>query len=385
MNLLKKYWLGAVAAVLLAVAGWMIYQKLHPKTLPANLVEGVGRIDGDLVNLNVKYPGRVVMVRVDDGDPVRAGELVARQKDDGQEARRNRIAAEVAAKERELASKKTELAIARKTIPLALKRAHAALDSRQAQKGELERDIAALEQVVAQDERDARRSENLYEKRLIQKEALEKARLKLSTDREKLAALKEKRKQVDAAIAAAKADLEEATASQRKIEALTQGIEALENGLSAAKAALKQADSVLADMNISSPVTGHVVERIAQPGEVLGAGMPVATLIDPHSLYLKIFVDTIENGKIKLHDKAVIFLDARPDRPIPAEVVRIAQKAEFTPKEVNVRSDRIQRVYAVHLKPLKPDPLLKLGIPAVGVISLDGKGLPRSLHDIPEI
>jgi HlyD family secretion protein len=113
--------------------------------------------------------------------------------------------------------------------------------------------------------------------------------------------------------------------------------------------------------------------------------MPVATLIDPRTLYLKIFVDTLENGKIKLGDKGVIFLDAWPDRPIPAQVVRIAQKAEFTPKEVSVRSDRIQRVYAVHLKPLRPDPLLKLGLPATGVITLDGRGLPRSLEELPPL
>jgi HlyD family secretion protein len=113
------------------------------------------------------------------------------------------------------------------------------------------------------------------------------------------------------------------------------------------------------------------------------AGMPVATLIDPRSLYLKIFVDTMQNGKIKVGDKAVIFLDAWPNRPIEAKVVRIAQKAEFTPKEVSVRSDRIQRVFAVHLKPIEPDPLLKLGIPAIGVVSLDGEGLPSSLNEIP--
>jgi len=111
--------------------------------------------------------------------------------------------------------------------------------------------------------------------------------------------------------------------------------------------------------------------------------MPVATLIAPESLYLKIYVDALQNGRIKLHDRAEIFLDAWPDRPIPAQVVRIAQKAEFTPKEVSVRSDRIQRVFAVHLKPLRPDPLLKLGLPAIGVVSLDGKGLPRSLDEIP--
>jgi HlyD family secretion protein len=141
----------------------------------------------------------------------------------------------------------------------------------------------------------------------------------------------------------------------------------------------------MAELKLRSPVNGFIVEKIANIGEVVGAGMPVATLIDPDSLYLRLFVDTIENGKIELGDKAVIFTDAYPDRPIAASVVNIAQKAEFTPKEVSVRSDRIQRVFSVHLKPLHPDALLKLGLPAIGVISLDGKGLPDSLGEIPAL
>jgi HlyD family secretion protein len=137
-------------------------------------------------------------------------------------------------------------------------------------------------------------------------------------------------------------------------------------------------------MELRSPVDGFVMEKIANNGEVIGSGMAVATLIDPKSLYLKIFVDTLQNGKIKIGDPAVIFLDSDPDHAIAAKVARIEQKAEFTPKEVSVASDRIQRVFAVHLQPLNVDPLLKLGIPAVGVISLDGKGLPTSLHAVPE-
>jgi len=113
--------------------------------------------------------------------------------------------------------------------------------------------------------------------------------------------------------------------------------------------------------------------------------MTVITAVNPDDLYLKMFVDTIENGKAKIGDKAEIFLDSYPDSPILAKVVKIAQKAEFTPKEVAVREDRIKRVYAVHLKPIKPNPLLKLGLPAIGVITLDGKGLPKSLKELPEL
>jgi HlyD family secretion protein len=143
--------------------------------------------------------------------------------------------------------------------------------------------------------------------------------------------------------------------------------------------------TIIEELIIMSTVDGYIIEKIKNPGEVVAPGMPVVSVIDPSELYLKIFVDTIENGKIKIGDKGVIFLDAYPDRPIPAKVVRIAQKAEFTPKEVAVKEDRIQRVFAVHLKPEKPTPVLKLGIPAIGVISIDGKGLPESLKELPEL
>ena len=113
--------------------------------------------------------------------------------------------------------------------------------------------------------------------------------------------------------------------------------------------------------------------------------MGVVTLSDTNSYYLKLFIDTMNNGKIKIGDEAVIFLDSNPNKPIKAKVVRIAQKAEFTPKDVSVRSDRIQRVYAVRLKPLEYDPILKLGIPAIGIIGIDGAKLPNSLDEIPEI
>ena len=66
-------------------------------------------------------------------------------------------------------------------------------------------------------------------------------------------------------------------------------------------------------------------------------------------------------------------------------MIQIAQKAEFTPKDVSVRSDRIQRVYAVRLKPIKYNPILKLGIPAIGIIGVDGVKLPNSLDEIPEL
>ena len=385
MAWLKRYGLGLAVLGLFLLAAWMIYQKLHPKTLPANLVMGVGRIDGDLLNLNAKYPGRVTLQNARDGMLVKRGELLTRLSSPEQEAKLAQLRAETEARRKTLAAKETELSIARETIPLALKSAEAQLKAAVAAREGVRKEIAAQQEVLLQDARDYNRTQNLYARHLVQKELLEKARLKYRVDREKLEGLRAREREAATAIDAARVGLEKAQAEQRRIDALAQDIAALRKGIAAMEAAQREVEAVLAEMRLRSPITGYVIEKIAEVGEVVGAGMPVATLIDPRTLYLKIFVDTLENGKIKLGDKGVIFLDAWPDRPIPAQVVRIAQKAEFTPKEVSVRSDRIQRVYAVHLKPLRPDPLLKLGLPATGVITLDGRGLPRSLEELPPL
>lgn len=382
--ILKKFWLGVVIAFLFVAAAFLIYTKLHPGVLPDNLIQGTGRIDGDLINLNTKYPGRIAHITVEDGQNVTVNEVVAVVDSAEQKAQKIQIEAQINAQNEELNARKIELEIARGSIPQSLIKADANLALISHQRDELDQTISAQQSLLEQSERDLERTRNLDENRLIEKRQLETATLKVQTDRNMLLALEQKRKQLDEAIGIARSDRIEAAAAQQKIAALEQGIAAMKSGVKALEASKTQIEAVLEEMELRSPVNGSVVETIAHSGEVVGSGTPVATLIDPASLYLKIFVDTLQNGKIEIGDEAVIFLDASPDRPIAAKVVRIEQKAEFTPKEVSVASDRIQRVFAVHLKPLTPDPLLKLGLPAIGIISLDGKNLPVSLREVPE-
>ena len=383
MQIVKKYAMGFVLIALLLVASAMIYIKLHPKKLPPNLIEATGRIDGDLTNINAKYPGRVVHIFVDDGMRVKKGMLIAKLDDAEMQAQKKALQKQIEAKKKELEAKQIELAITKKTLKESLKKAVAAVNTAKLSVNELQKQLASQKALVEQDRRDLTRAEDLYKKKLLQKEVLEKAQLKFKVDSHTLEALYAKQKQANEALSIAKSNYEEAKVAQRKADALAKGIEALQEGIGALQASKERIEAMMAQMSLRSPFDGYVVEKVANEGEVVGAGMSVATLIAPSSLYLKVFVDTLQNGKIQLHDKAVIFLDAAPDMPIEAEVSKIAQNAEFTPKEVSVRSDRIQRVFAVYLKPLHPDPLLKLGLPAIGVISIDGKDLPDSLDDIP--
>jgi len=383
MQIVKKYWMGILAAVLIGIASVMIWKTLHPKTLSENLVEGTGRMDGDLINLNTKYPGRLEKIFVEDGMAVKKGMVVAVLKSEEQEAQKAQIEAQIEAQKKALKAKKIEGGIAHKTIPLALERSKAQLDAAQAGVRSLQENITLQKNQLAQAKRDHERSQYLFKSKSIDPHTFELSKLNVTTEEGRYEALQAQLSEAEASVHMAESGVEEAQASQEKLRSIEAGIESFAAGIKALEASKKQIEATIAEMTLHSPIDGHTVEKIANEGEVIGAGMPVATLIDPRSLYLKIFVDTLQNGKIKVGDKAVIFLDAYPNRPIMAKVVRIAQKAEFTPKEVSVRSDRIQRVFAVHLKPFKPDPLLKLGIPAVGVVSLDGKGLPISLNEIP--
>lgn len=384
-ELFKRYWIGFLALGLILLSIYFIYQKLHPKKLPSYLVVGSGHIDGDLINLNTKYPGRVEKITIDDGDRIKKGMLIAKLKSKEHEAKKEQIQKAIDAQKKLLQAKNIELNITKSTLFQKLQKAKYALNSAKDSLKAFEKNIDIQKDAVDQAKRDFERFQNLYKRKLIEKRKLELAKLKFKAEHDKLLAMKEKEKSLKEAVKVAKSNLEDAKTIQKKVDALKETIAALKFKIESLNKSKKEVEAVLNEMSIYSPIDGFVVEKVANTGEVLGAGMSIATLINPKSLYLKIFVDTIKNGKIKIGDRAVIFLDSFPNQPIEAKVVRIAQKAEFTPKEVSVRSDRIQRVYAVHIKPLNPNPLLKLGLPAIGIISTNGKNLPKSLNEIPSL
>ena len=383
--MIKKYGIYIVVLILLAVAATMIYIKLNPKKLPPYLISATGKIDGNLIALNTKYPGRLQNITIDDGDKISKNEVIATLKSDEYNEQLNAVLKDIEAAKYSIEAMGYELNITKKNVSIDIKKAEKAIEIVKAKKSALLDSINSLQSLVKQDIKDYTRDKNLFKAKLLAKQKFEYIKLKLTTDKNKLKALKDKLTEVNKSVETAKYNLQTALSQKDKILALKAKIKATTSKMEALKAKSKQVKAVINEMTITSPIEGYVLEKVANKGEVLGAGSVVATLIDPKSLYLKVFVDTINNGKIKIGDDAVIFLDAYPNKPIKAKVTAIAANAEFTPKEVAVRSDRIQRVYAVHLKPLKPNPLLKLGIPAIGVISLEGKGLPASLKDIPSI
>ncbi len=385
MKWLKKYWVGVVLGFIVIVSAVLIYNRLHERKLPKNLIAGSGRVDGDLINISGKYPGRIEKLFVKEGDRVSKGTLLAIIGGKEFRAKKDVISSKIEAAKRELSSKKRELSISLKTTPLLLLKADANFKSVVAQKKALEKDIDSLKNLILQDKKDLGRLQKIYAQKLIQKHSVELAKLKYKSDSDKLKALLFEKERLIQALNVARASKKEALAMQEKTDILKDAVEAMDENIKALISSKAQVEAVLDDLKLYSPVNGYVVQKIANEGEVTAAGMPVLILTDPKTMYLKLFIDTIQNGKIKINDKAVIFLDAYPNKPIRSRVVYIAQKAEFTPKEVSVANDRIQRVFEVHIRPDKPNALLKPGIDAVGVISIDSKGLPKSLKQLPSL
>jgi HlyD family secretion protein len=136
-----------------------------------------------------------------------------------------------------------------------------------------------------------------------------------------------------------------------------------------AQAEVAERRSIWRDLSLLAPASGTVTLRLREAGEVVAAGTPVLEIVNLDRLFVKIFVPENQIGKIRLGLPARVYVDAFPDEPFPARVSTIASTAEFTPKEVQTRDERVKLVYSVKLALTQnPGHRLTPGMPADAVI-----------------
>lgn len=104
------------------------------------------------------------------------------------------------------------------------------------------------------------------------------------------------------------------------------------------------------DTSLRAPIAGRVLYRLTEPGEFLAAGGKAFTLLDLSDVYMSIYLPTEDAGKVALGSEARILLDALPDQPIPAKIAFVAPRSQFTPKEVETRSEREKLMFRVKVK-----------------------------------
>ena len=132
---------------------------------------------------------------------------------------------------------------------------------------------------------------------------------------------------------------------------------------------------------LRAPIGGAVLERLAEPGEVVAAGQPVAVLADLRRVKLKVFISERDLGKVRLGAPARLRVDAFADRAFPARVAKVDAQAQFTPRDVHVADERSRTVYGVTLEAENPEGLLKPGMPADAWVLWDARaGWPAKLR-----
>ncbi|MDD5686453.1 MAG: efflux RND transporter periplasmic adaptor subunit [Elusimicrobia bacterium] len=127
---------------------------------------------------------------------------------------------------------------------------------------------------------------------------------------------------------------------------------------------IEQAQQLKDNYVLTSPITGIVILQELFEGETATPGMPIVTLADTKTLWVKIYIPEDKIGKVKLGSKAKVYIDTFPDKNFGGTVINISDKAEFIPKNIQTKEDRITQVFAVKVAVENPENQLKIGMPA---------------------
>ena len=160
---------------------------------------------------------------------------------------------------------------------------------------------------------------------------------------------------------------------RQQILQVNSDIEGAQADVARAKAQLEEAQANRKDLQIIAPFDGTVQTRAVEPGEVIGAGTPIITLIDLSALYLRGFIPDLKIGNVKVGQKAKVWIDSidqgtKKRIELEAEVIRIDPQASFTPENTYFRDDRVKQVFGVKLRLKGNLSSAKPGMPADGEI-----------------
>jgi HlyD family secretion protein len=315
-----------VLMVVVVIAGVGAYFALTKRRTGAGDFVASGTVEATDAALGFQIPGRIEQVRPHEGDRVRAGEQLAALDKTELEARRAQAQAQ-------LASAKASLAdLEAGTRPEDLSQAREALKT------------ATDRQADAQ--RDFDRMQKLFQGGAVAQEALDKANLALG-------------------VATSQRNQSEQQVKLLELGPRAERVSAQRALVAVAEAGLQQTEAALANAVISAPFDGVVSVRDREPGETVGAGAPVLTLVNLDDRWVRIYIREDQIGAVRLGQPATMTSDTYPDKTYRGTVSFIASQAEFTPRNVQTTEERVKLVYAVKVRIVGDSSNdLKPGIPA---------------------
>jgi HlyD family secretion protein len=333
--------LGVALLAVIAVTAYLIWQHFRVKGLGEGFVSGNGRIEVVELDVAAKAPGRISEMYADEGDIVTTGQVVARMDTAVLHAQLKQAQAE-----EDKARNATNTA-------LAMVAQHEGEQSAQAAV------VVQREAELAVAEKTADRTRILSEQRAASIQELD----------EDVA----RRREAAAALAASKAQL---VATQSTINAANSQVLEARSNVAAMQASEGQIQAEIDDTVLKAVRSGRVQYRIAQPGEVVGAGGKVLSMVDLSDVTITFFLPEASAGRVALGSEVHIVLDATPNDVIPAKVTFVASVAQFTPKSVETQSEREKLVFRIKAR-INPEILrqhasqIKSGLPGMAYVRLD--------------
>ena len=356
-----------------------------------------GNIELTEVNISFKIPGKLIERKVDEGDRVTAGMLLARLDKDQLVGQHERAVGAVASAESQQAQQTTAIDFQAETLEGQIQQRGAEVKAAEARLAALvagsrvqEKEQAQASVDRAQTEYDRAAADWKRAQTLIKNEDIsaadfdqyrtryETADAQRKTAKEQLALVLEgpRKEDIDASraqLATAQAVLRLAEAQRLELKRQRQQLVQRAADLGQRKADLSVVQTQLDDTEALSPIGGVVLVKSAEVGEVIAAGTAVLTVGDIDHPWVRAYISESDKGRVKLGDKVNVTTDSYPGKIYPGRVSFISSEAEFTPKQIQTAEERAKLVYRVKIALDNPKGELNSNMPADAEILLGGE------------
>lgn len=344
-----------------------------------------GRIEGYETDVGAKTGGRVNAITVREGDQVKQGQLLVRISDTEVQAQLRGAAAKVAAAQQQAQQAQLQIGVVESQIREAQLNVLQSQQDSQGRVYQASSNVASLEAQLKQAKAQlnlAKLNRDRYAQ-LVQEGAVTKEQFdqQETSYQNALATVEAAQKQIDAAVGglalAQSYNINpgirnaQLTALIRQRQSAQSQLKAAQADINNAIAAQKQIQAQIDYLNINSPIDGVVTARTKEPGAVVTNGQTILSLVDLHKVYLRGYLPEGDVGRIRVGQKARVFLDSDPKRAIDATVAAIDPQASFTPENIYFRDDRVKQVFGVKLTIDNPGGYAKPGMPADAEIVLE--------------
>jgi HlyD family secretion protein len=367
----------AAAAALVIAAGVAVTWTVQRPQGEDSAINVTGTIEGLQVDVSAKISGRIAELPVKQGDRVQRTQLLVRieSRDLAAELSRSEAAAraaEATLRDLQAGSRPEEIQEAEARAARARAQLDDLLAGSRAQ--ELEQARAAVRNAMATrqwTEKDFQRVLELFGRELVAAQEVDRARQAYEvaaaneqSARERLSLLEAGPREHE--VQAARHDVQAALERVRLLRAgpRANAVDAARAQAAEARAAVLLARARLAETEIFSPLTGVVLRKNMEAGETATPGVSILTLLDPTDIWLRAYVPETEVGRLRVGQPAAISVDAYPHREFAGTITEISSEAEFTPKNVQTKKERVTLVFRLRIAVRNVDGILKPGLPA---------------------